>query len=50
MDAVKRNISLHLQTLDDLNNYPIITIDIIINSHIIFSCHHLYPFKLFFIS
>ena len=54
MYTLKRNILLHLQTLANLNDYPIIMIDIIINSLInfliIFSYHHLYPFKSFFIS
>ena len=31
MHALKRIILLHLQTLANLNNYPIIMIDIIIN-------------------
>ena len=34
MHALKRIILLHLQTLANLNNYPIIMIDIIINSFI----------------
>ena len=50
MHALKRNILLRLQTLANLNNYPIIMINIIINYIInyliIFSCHHFYPFKL----
>ena len=60
MHTLNRNILLDLQTLADLNNYNIIMIDIIINSLInsliIFSYHHLYPFmslypfKSFFIS
>ena len=53
MHTLKRNIVLHLQTAN-LNDYPIIMIDIIINSLInfliVFSYHHLYPFKSFFIS
>ena len=36
MHALKKNILLHLQTLAILNNCPIIMIDIIINSLIIF--------------
>ena len=51
MHTLKRNILLHLQTAN-LNDYPIIMIDIIINSLInfliIFSYKHLYPFKLLF--
>ena len=54
MDTLKRNILLHLQTLANLNDYPIIMIDTIINylinSLIIFSYHHLCLFKSFFIS
>ena len=54
MHTLNRNILLDLQTLADLNNYNMIMVDIIINSLInsliIFSYHHLYPFKSFFIS
>ena len=54
MDTLKRNILLHLKPSVNLNNYPIIMIDVIINSLInsliIFPCHNLYPFKSFFIS
>ena len=57
MHTLKRNILLHPQTLANLNDYPIIMIYIIINSliniinsFIIFSYHHLYLFKSFFIS
>ena len=54
MHTLKRNILLHLQTLANLNDYPIIMINIIINSLInfliIFSYRYLYPFKSFFIS
>ena len=50
----QRLLSCMLQTLINLNNYPIIMIDIIINSLIsfltIFSYHHFYPFKSFFMS
>ena len=53
MHTLKINILLHLQTLANLNDYPIIMIDAIINSVInpliIFSYHHLCPFKSFFI-
>ena len=52
--TLRRKILLHLQALANLNNYLFIMIDIIINSFInsliIFSYHHFYPFKLFFIS
>ena len=47
MHTLKRNIVLHLQTAN-LNDYPIIMNDIIINSLISFSYHHLCPFKSFF--
>ena len=51
MHTLKRNILLHLQPLANLDDYPIIMNDIIINSLInvliIFSYHHLYPLKLF---
>ena len=50
MHGLKKNILLHLQTLANLNNYPIVMIYIIINSLIIYSSHHLYPFRSFFIS
>ena len=54
MHTLKRNILLHLQTLANLNDYPItmiyIIINSLINSFIIFSYHDLYPFKSFFIS
>ena len=54
MDALKRSILLPLQPLANLNNYTIIMTDIIINSLInfliIFSFHHFYPLKSFFIS
>ena len=54
MHTLKRNILLRLQTLANLNDYSIIMIYIIINSLInsliIFSYHHPYPFKSFFIS
>ena len=49
MHTLKRNILVHLQTVTNLNDYPIIMIDIIIDSVIIFS-YHLCPFKSFFIS
>ena len=52
--SLKRNILLHQQTLANLINYSVIMIDISINSRNnslnIFSCHHLYPFRLFFVS
>ena len=54
MHTLKRNILLHLQTSANLNDYPFIMIDIIINSLINFLIvlpyHHLYPFRSFFIS
>ena len=54
MYALKRNILLYLQTLANLNNSPIIIIDTIINSliiyFIIFSCYHSYPLRSFLIS
>ena len=46
--------TLHRQTLANLNGYPIVMIDInidsLINSLVIFSYHHLRLFKSFFIS
>ena len=50
MHALKGNILLHLETLANANNYPIIMIDVVVNSLIIFSYNHFYTFYSFFIS
>ena len=54
MHTLNRNVLLGLKTFANLNDYPIIMVDIIINSLInfliIFFHNHLYPFKSFFIS